>query len=220
MYKTCNWLIDQLNTFMYICWVSPGRPSSVQCPGFTKLEHDLDIQFFIPERLHTACMDQRDHKLPGMDNLLHSSTDAQKCRQFLCSWCRRGEIGASGVATWWAGPLPVLLLTTINQCRATKLNIESLPRLNAEVSPTLNDSGECWGCNKSVPSKYSRENIYLVNFPLLHRGSSGRTPTINCGVHVTTQSLCWCWCSDTTNYIMLDILGFTIRIFYKVTCTT
>ena len=78
------------------------------------------------------------------------------------------------LATWWAGPLPVLLLTTINQCPATKLNIESLPRLNAEVSPTLNDSGECWGCNKSVPSKYSRENIYLVNFPLLHRGSSGR----------------------------------------------
>ena len=103
-------------------------------------------------------------------------------------------------------------LTTINQCRATKLNIESLPRLNAEVSPTLNDSGECWGCNKSVPSKYSRENIYLVNFPLLHRGSSGRTPTINCGVHVTTQSMCWCLCSDTTNYIMLDILGLTTRI--------
>ena len=98
MYKTCNWLIDQLNTFMYICWVSPGRPSSVQCPGFTKLEHDLDIQFFNPERLHTACMDQRDHKLPGMDNLLHSiSTDAQKFSHFLCSWCRRGEIGASGV---------------------------------------------------------------------------------------------------------------------------
>ena len=116
------------------------------------------------------------------------------------------------LATWWAGPLPVLLLTTINQCRATKLNIESLPRLNAEVSPTLNDSGECWGCNKSVPSKYSRENIYLVNFPLLHRGSSGRTPTINCGVHVTTQSMCWCLCSDTTNYIMLDILGLTTRI--------
>ena len=112
MCKTCNWWIDQLNTFMYICWVSPGRPSSVQCPGFTKLEHDLDIQFFNPERLHTACMDQRDHKLPGMDNLLHSSTDAQKCRQFLCSWCRRGEIGASGVATWWAGPLPVLQLTS------------------------------------------------------------------------------------------------------------
>ena len=196
MYKTCNWLIDQLNTFMYICWVSPGRPSSVQCPGFTKLEHDLDIQFFNPERLHTAVQTRK-----NAGNFCVLDADAVRSERVEWPLDERDHCQCY----YW----PV---TNIHQCPATKLKIESLPRLNAEVSPTLNDSGECWGCNKSVPSKYSRENIYLVNFPLLHRGSSGRTPTINCGVYVTTQSLCWCWCSDTTNYIMLDILGLTTRI--------
>ena len=94
MYKTCNWLIDQLNTFMYICWVSPGRPSYVQCPGFTKLEHDLDIQFFNPERLHTAVQTRK-----NAGNFCVLDADAVRSE--------RVEL-----ATWWSGPLPVLLLTS------------------------------------------------------------------------------------------------------------
>ena len=195
MYKTCiDWLINSTHLCTSVEFLLDVHPVS-SVLGLLNLNMILIFSSLIPN----ACMQ---HAWTIFCIAVQVNTD------IFCVL----DADAERSATWWAGPLPVLLLTTINQCRATKLNIESLPRLNAEVSPTLNDSGECWGCNKSVPSQYSRENIYLVNFPLLHRGSSGRTPTINCGVHVTTQSMCWCLCSDTTNYIMLDILGLTTRI--------
>ena len=109
MYKTCiDWLIN--STHLHICWVSPGRPSSVQCPGFTKLEHDLDIQFFNPERLHAwtseiinspawtiFCTAVQTRKNSG--NFCVLDADAERSE--------RVEL-----ATWWAGPLPVLLLTS------------------------------------------------------------------------------------------------------------